>query len=617
MHFNFVKIPSGKISKTVLLLSLILLFNSEAFSQARKADFRIHDRGNLWETAKDDGTLGPADPTNRFETFPSMDWPGGPDVFNKDDQRSYSYGAGVWIGGRRNDGSVFFTENGPFTNVDNGTFSPIREIENFLGSDNYNPNQAEETIIAEWRTTENISVQRTSRAWSFPGLNNFIILEYLVTNANSFPVSDVYVGFPYLIRPSYQDFIVHNGWGDDFNRTDELVRYDSVRSLLFAFDDTPNFSLPTDVGNFWESANELRTPGYAGFALLYADEASDQRPQPANVLYAQLLNNERFLNLSSSNPDNIYRILNGEDKSLQAQPDERLTPFMLMSAGPYNMSPNSTVRIVVVQAVNGIPLEEAIKGLESQSRLPAGEDSLKKSIDRARNLFENNYQLASVPPPSPDISIIPQPSNQSIALSWSPVDHLADPISGRTDFLEYRIYRSNRSYIGPYTLVRRINPRRATDVTRYFSSDLNKWVYEDNTISLATGYFYSVTSADSAGNESWLTNRNTNAIRATRSAAENTLNVKVFPNPFRETSGFPTSGTENYIVWSNLPPVCTINIFTSSGEHVKTLHHDNINSGEEVWDQLSDARQRTAPGIYFWTVESEVGTAKGSLLIIK
>jgi hypothetical protein len=606
-----------KFQKIFLIIPLAFFIIPEIFPQARNAEFRIHDRGNLWETMKDNGTIGPADPLNRFETYPSMDWPGGPHVFNKDDQRSYSYGAGMWVGGKLN-GATFFTENGPFSFVDQGVFEPIQKIQNLVGSDNYNPNEAEERIIAQWRTSQNISVTRTSRAWSFRNLNNFIILEYVITNLNTAPVTDAYIGFPYLIRPSYQDFIVHNGWGDDFNRTDELVRYDTSRALLYAFDDTPNFSLPTDVGNFWEEANELRTPGYAGYAMLYADPASDNRPQPANVLFAQLLNNERFLNLSSSNPENLYRILSGEDRSLQADLEERLTPFMLMSAGPYNIPANGTVRIVLVQGVNGLSIEQAVLGLESQPLLPNGLDSLRKTIDAARNLFENNYQLNAVAPPSPNITIIAQPSNQSIAISWDPLErNWVNPISGKSDFREYRIYRSSRSFIGPFTLLRTINPTRNADITRFFSTDLNKWLMEDNTISLATGYYYGVTSVDSSGNESWLTNRNEKALQATRDAAENTLNVKVFPNPFREVSGFPTSGTENFIVWSNLPALCTIRIYTSSGELVRTLRHENPNSGEEVWDQLSDARQRTAPGIYFWTIESEVGTAKGSLLIIK
>lgn len=603
--------------KTKTILIIAVLFSSLT-AQVRNADFRIHDRGELWETMKDNGTIGAPNPTNRFEYYPSMDWPGGPDKMNKDDQRSYSMGSGMWIGGKKSDGSVFFTENGPFNFVDNGTFQAMEKTDNFLGSDSYNPAEAEQIITARWKTSENIYVERRSRVWSFPGLNNFVICEYNVTNQNSAAVSELYVGFPNLIRPSYQDFVVHNGWGDDFNRTDELVAYDSTRKMIYAYDDTPNFSIPGDIGNYFNTQNELRTPGYAGFSMLYADPASDNRPQPSVVLWAQLLNNERYFTIQSSTPQDLYNILNGTNKTLQANPGERLTPIMLMSAGPYNLAANGSIKIVTVEAVNGLPLEQALKGLEAQALLPKALDSLNNSIDRARNLFNNNYKVASVPPPSPDIEIYSLPANKTIALTWNHIEkNWVNPISGRANFREYRIYRADRSYIGPFTMIRKIDPKRSTDVTRFFNSETNKWVYEDQTISLGAGYFYAVTSVDSAGKESWLTNRNETAITASRTAAENALNVKVFPNPFREVSGFPTAGTENYIQFSNLPAVCTIRIYTSSGELLRTLEHNNPASGEEVWDQLTDARQRTSPGIYFYTVESSVGNAKGTIIIIK
>lgn len=609
----------SKMNKTIKIIYTILLAGglTQVLAQARNAEFLIHNRGNLWETMKDDGTIGPANPVNRLETYPSMDWPGGPAVMNKDDQRMYNYGAGMWIGGKKN-GTVFLTENGPFTKIDEGTFEKITKAENHIGSSGYNPDEAEEVITALWKTTQGISVKRTSRAWSFPVINNCIIIEYEVTNNSGSPLTDVYVGFPYMIRPSYQDYVVHNGWGDDFNRTDELVSYNSERNLLFAHDDTPNYSLPSDVGNYWDDAGELRTTGYAGYAMLYADAASDNRTQPASVFYAQLLNNERYFTITSSSAEKMYRILNGDDKSLQASESDHLTPFMIMSAGPYNMADGETVKIVIAEAVNGIPQSEAVKGISAQAELTAGKDSLFNSIDAAISLYNNNYKLNSVPPPSPDIEIFSQPSNQTIALSWDPIETTwINPISGKSDLKEYRIYRSNRAYTGPFEQIKKITPTRTADVTRYWSTDLNKWVFEDNTISLATGYYYAVTSVDSAGNESWMTNRNAEAISASRSAAENALNVKVFPNPFKIVSGFPTSGTENYIVWTNLPAECTIRIYTSSGELVRTLQKEYSTSGEVTWDQLTDSRQRTAPGIYFWTVESSVGNAKGTLLIIK
>ena len=388
--------------------------------------------------------------------------------------------------------------------------------------------------------------------------------------------------------------------------------------MIYAWDDTPNFSLPSDIGNFWATAGELRTTGYAGFSFLYADPSSDNRPQPSNVFWAQLLNNEKFFTIQSSTPQSLYNILNGTDKTLQANAGDHLTPFMLMSAGPYNLAAGASIKIVTAEAVNGIPLEKALQGLSSQSLLPKGLDSLKNTMDRVKILFQNNYQVSSVPPPSPLIEIYALPSNKTIALAWPPIeDNWINPISGKANFREYKIYRSDRSFIGPFTMIRRIDPKKSTDRTRYYDSENNKWVYEDQSISLGAGYFYSVTSVDSAGNESWLTNRNVVAITATRSPSPDALNVKVFPNPFKEVSGFPTSGTENFIVFSNLPAECKIKIYTSSGELLKTLDHENPNSGEEVWDQLTDARQRTAPGIYFYTVESAVGNAQGTIIIIK
>ena len=161
---------------TACILIALLTFANSAIAQVRNADFLIHDRGNLWETMKDDGTIGAPSPTNRFESFPSMDWPGGPHELIKDDQRSYSFASGLWIGGKKNAGEIFLVECGPLSFVDQGEFEPIEKIENYLGSENYDPALPEQTIIARWRTSENINVIRESYAWSFAGLNNFIII---------------------------------------------------------------------------------------------------------------------------------------------------------------------------------------------------------------------------------------------------------------------------------------------------------------------------------------------------------------------------------------------------------------------------------------------------------
>ena len=362
---------SYKIIHKLCILSVLLL--AAVNGQIREPEFEIHDRGVLWETMNDDGTIGAPNPTNQYEYYPSMDWPGGPhQLALKEQQRSYMVGAGMWLAGYHQSGTLFFTEHGPFSLSDEGTFEEIQIITNYLEDPEYNPEEAEQTIVAEWTTTENIHVKRTSRVWSFIDLNNFIIMEYVFTNTMTTSVTDFFIGFPYLIRPSYQDLLAHNGWGDDFNRSDELVSYDADRKLLYCWDDAPNFDLPGDVGNYVEDYDEMRTPGYAGIALLHADPASDGSTQPTNTFYAQLLNNSQELTLVSNTKENLYDILTGVDKSLQADPEDRIVPFMLMSCGPYTIAPSEQIRIVIVEAVDGLPLEEAVKGLEVQPDLPEG-----------------------------------------------------------------------------------------------------------------------------------------------------------------------------------------------------------------------------------------------------
>ena len=109
------------------VLIFMLSFMSFSFAQIRTAEFQIHDRGNLWETMRDDGTVGAQNPTNRLLFYPSMDWPGGQhELQNKEDQRSYMAGAGMWTGWKDASEMINFTENGPFTYVDpEGVFEPI------------------------------------------------------------------------------------------------------------------------------------------------------------------------------------------------------------------------------------------------------------------------------------------------------------------------------------------------------------------------------------------------------------------------------------------------------------------------------------------------------------
>jgi len=59
---------------------------------------------------------------------------------------------------------------------------------------------------------------------------------------------------------------------------------------------------------------------------------------------------------------------------------------------------------------------------------------------------------------------------------------------------------------------------------------------------------------------------------------------------------FGESGPDK-IMFYNLPPFCTIKIFTERGDLINTIEH-NDGSGDEAWDSLTKTRQVVSSGLY-------------------
>lgn len=602
-----------------IFLSTIIV--SSAISQTRIPEYEIHNRGNLWDTMNDDGTHG-AHPNRLGEYNPSMDWPGGPAIMGGPfEQRSYLYKAGVWTGGII-DGTVFISKNGP-DEYDIGTFDKIEKEINYIETLNFDHTKAEQTIIASWTTSKNINIKRVSRSWSFRGYNNFIIITYEITNLNPKPITDFYFGSVFLLRPSLQDHNNHNGWNDALSRADDVVGISNVNKMIYAHDGTGAFDYTEGVGN-WRDGT-LLTPGFAGFAALDAPTGSDNSEQPAHYFLSNYILHSSEFQLSNNSEQSLYNILSGSDISLNYSIGDTIDLIGLMSFGPYNLESDQTISISIAEAVNGLNIEDVIDldGSEMtniQNRyISEGLDSLISTIQNANILFDNNFILTHYPPPSPpEIELVASPAEQSIKLIWKPIEKFwVNPLTGRKDIEKYIIYRTNREYVGPYKVHKnRIRVHKTFDLNAYYNDELEKWQYNDSDISLGVSYYYAITAVDSTGKESWFTNRNDIPLQAVSETKNNTIDINVFPNPFSMTSGIPTLGQENTITWTNLPSPCIISIFTSSGQLIKKINHTE-QIGDATWDQRTDSRLITSPGIYFWGVESDVGTAKGTLVIIK
>jgi hypothetical protein len=114
---------------------------------------------------------------------------------------------------------------------------------------------------------------------------------------------------------------------------------------------------------------------------------------------------------------------------------------------------------------------------------------------------------------------------------------------------------------------------------------------------------------------------------------EKGLKVAVFPNPYRIDENYSAEGYEpgegkprNFdrrLRFVNLPPRCTIRIYTLDGDLVRMLEHDKaegaLDATYHYWDLITRNTQAVVSGIYLFTVEDKKTgeTQVGKFVIIK
>jgi len=111
------------------------------------------------------------------------------------------------------------------------------------------------------------------------------------------------------------------------------------------------------------------------------------------------------------------------------------------------------------------------------------------------------------------------------------------------------------------------------------------------------------------------------------------LKVFVYPNPYRVDAEYRERGFEGrtetdrppdrtrILHFANVPPKCTIRIFTLDGDLVREMEH-NVDPSDPMathheWDMITRNTQMVVSGMYFWTVEDENGDVQiGKLAVI-
>ena len=91
--------------------------------------------------------------------------------------------------------------------------------------------------------------------------------------------------------------------------------------------------------------------------------------------------------------------------------------------------------------------------------------------------------------------------------------------------------------------------------------------------------------------------------------------IKVVPNPYLVSNLAEQASTRpdrfsHELRFTNLPPECTIKIYTLRGDLIKTIHHQSATIGEARWNLQSEEKLEVSYGVYIYTVKTPDGKKK-------
>lgn len=169
-----------------------------------------------------------------------------------------------------------------------------------------------------------------------------------------------------------------------------------------------------------------------------------------------------------------------------------------------------------------------------------------------------------------------------------------------------------------------------------------EYYYEVEGLLATVPYYVNVTAFDYGSPESGLASLESSVTLGAQQAyplsssgdvVADDLKVFVYPNPYRFDGAYRKRGLEGrnrsdlppnrtrIINFANLPPKCTIRIFTIDGDLVREIFHDmdpaDPMSSHENWNLITRNTQLVVSGMYYWTVEEPNGEVQiGTLVVI-
>jgi hypothetical protein len=452
---------------------------------------------------------------------------------------------------------------------------------------------------------------------------------------------------------------------------------DSLR-LCYTYDgQIPDYSYDSHGEPLQSQEGRLQTYMGQFVQLLHADQAwndkSDDITQPRYTSYAQSWNDGtpkiwgdaktelmwRWITDPATIGGPFYTDLDILPGLHQLNMDERgyVVPdnvpyyyhYINSHCGPYDIPPGDSIRIVFAMGIAGLDPGTAFQvgrdwfhgtctfpGAKSSSPLnrPPNSndndwakdlwtftciDSIMKTGSRAKWNMEHNFQIPVPPPPLESLTITEQVGG--VKLSWSK-NAESDPT-----FEGYRIYRAEgASDTTLYQLVADLSKGKGNLTNEYIDQQLDRG---------PDYYYYVTTYSFSSGPNAYqpgeILESGVNYVEAfspSRFVPREGLanghwqdSVRVVPNPFNlSAKEVQFTTTPDKLMFVNLPPECTIRIYSENGTLIKTIAHTDGKSDEQ-WEtggqyMLTDGGQRVVSGIYIAHFQTPTGESQYRKFII-
>lgn len=501
----------------------------------------------------------------------------------------------------------------------------------------------------------NMAVEMHAFAWNHPWFDDVILWAFVIHNTGG-RVDSAYIG----INGSYEffaDFEPFGGWATGGEEGDDRLWVDVNRMLIYGtdgngFEYDPNRN-PVDANHIaWAGLTVLKIQSNGTDTVpnkldLY-DGLRDFNTIYENGIWDSLFYYANLINVNDPDDhdgdgwdegpfdNNGDRV--GDDPFKGYNPNldnfQYAYPYFTIGFGPFTMEPGEEDTIIVATVFG------------------TSRSDLMKNVDALRVLAANNFRVPQ-PPPTPVVSVVA--GDRYVKLIWG-TESERD-----TSFEGYKIYRSddggvtwgNRVITDPQGNVIGYVPLAQYDIRDgitgshpqapwfYLGDDTGLeeitqvdsttgetlHVFIDNSVINGKRYIYYVAAYNKGtglpaplenpyAQNPDLPGDNTVAVVPSIGSPQKVFRtVRVVPNPYIVRSGWETNPSERRLDFAGLPQICTIYIYNAFGDLVRTLQH--AGGDRESWDLLNEKSQLVAPGLYFYVIESPIGTVKGKLAIVQ